>query len=164
MSDFRVDLMRFPEIALLLNQALPMGKVMNAIGMEMVDQIDRRFEKGVGPGGKAWPPSHRVKMNAGGKGTLENEGGYRESYNHESNVHESVIGSSFKWANTHHHGAIIKPKDAPYLTFKMPNGNWVRKKEVTIAARPVLGFDDQSERLILGVLNDAVNQYWGRIA
>lgn len=160
MNDFRVDLMNFPHIAALLSHKLPMAVVMRNIGEELKYQIDKRFEGEHGPGGEKWVPSYRVKMGAGGKGTLEHHGDYRNSYDYEASANETVLGSGYKWANTHHYGATIKPKDAPYLRFKMPNNNWVRKKSVTIPARPVLGFDDQSERLVKGAVEDVMAAYW----
>lgn len=40
------------------------------------------------------------------------------------------------YASFHETGVTIRPKEKNYLTFQV-NGNWVRKSEVTIPARPV---------------------------
>lgn len=51
-----------------------------------------------------------------------------------------VFGSRFKWLKTHQYGAVIKPKRAKYLRFRMEaTGNaLLRRLEVTIPRRQMI--------------------------
>lgn len=41
-------------------------------------------------------------------------------------------GKSSKYRRIHEFGGIIRPKNKPYLMFRLPNGQWIRTKKVKI--------------------------------
>ncbi|MEM4709852.1 MAG: HK97 gp10 family phage protein [Candidatus Diapherotrites archaeon] len=66
------------------------------------------------------------------------------------------------YAAVHEYGATIRAKNKPYLTFNI-NGNWVKKKEVTIPARPFASpaVDDvfqNIDELFVSKLEELINE------
>ena len=53
----------------------------------------------------------------------------------------------------HQFGGVVKAKNHPYLTFKIGNA-WIRKKEITIPARPFLKLTPQDETDLLDDTQD----------
>jgi phage gpG-like protein len=48
------------------------------------------------------------------------------------------LGTNVIYGPIHENGGVIRAKNAPYLKFQLPNGQWISKKEVSIPSRPFL--------------------------
>lgn len=128
-----------------LRRASDLTPLMQEIGAVLEFSVSERFKNSVGPGGTAWPVSHRARE-TGGK-TLVDKGHLRDSISTEASARSVVIGSTSPYAHVHQFGALIEPKavddDATArLAFRLPNGQFVMVDQVEIPARPFLGFDD----------------------
>lgn len=154
-------------------QADDLSEPLRAAGSVLTDNIDRRFATGKGPGGIPWPPSGRAKFEArpggftkaGKRGktkaaigkigpnqsrTLVRTGALRDSITDsvgrnqvEVGVQNPAPGGAQVYAAVHQFGATITAKNKPFLAFVGADGAMVFTKQVTIPARPYVGFDDQ---------------------
>lgn len=75
---------------------------------------------------------------------------------------EGSIGTNVEYAGVHEFGATIKAKNGPYLHFNV-GGQWVRKKSVTIPARPFLstGIQERADSYAVA-LSKAIEEAWNR--
>ena len=71
---------------------------------------------------------------------------------------EAVWGASWEYAHVHQEGAVITPKSAAALQFKI-GGKTVHAKSVTIPARPFVGLSDDNRAEI----EDLITDHFGRI-
>jgi len=129
-----------------LRQLSDLTPMMERIGTSLETSVSERFEKGEGPGGIAWPLSHRARE-TGGK-TLVDSTRLRDSIVSEADAQSARIGTNVPYAATHQFGAFIEPigGDATSkLAFTLPNGQFVMVDQVEIPARPFLGFDAKDE-------------------
>jgi len=110
------------------------------IGGAMVTSVGMRFEAEQAPDGTPWKKTRR-----GGK-ILQDQGNLSDSITHAATKDSVAVGTNLIYAGTHQFGAVIKPKNAKMLAFKI-GGGMVFAKQVTIPARPFLGVnaDDQDE-------------------
>ncbi|ARE84946.1 phage virion morphogenesis protein [Roseovarius mucosus] len=141
-----------------LRQLSDLTPLMQNIGTVLETSVSERFEKGEGPGGIAWPISHRARE-FGGK-TLVDSTRLRDSIVTEADSQSARIGTNVPYAPTHQFGAFIEPKAAgddatAKLAFTLPNGQFIMVDQVEIPARPFLGFDDKDETDIV----DTVEAY-----
>lgn len=118
----------------------------DAIGALLVASTQMRFERGVDPEGKAWPPSLRVLLEGGR--TLVDSGELVASITHEPSDTGVVVGTNSIKAAAHQFGATIRPKTAKALAFSI-GGRDVFAGEVTIPRRAFLGLDDDDEAMIV---------------
>lgn len=133
--------------------------MLDEMGSYLVLSIDRRFETETGPGGNPWPKSIRALVQGGQ--TLTDSGRLRGSITHNVLGGNAVeVGTNVAYAGIHQMGGTITAKNAPYLTFRI-GGQWVRKKSVTIPARPFLGIDDADETELLAIAEDYVRDAAG---
>lgn len=60
------------------------------------------------------------------------------------------VGTNVVYARIQEYGGTITARHAPYLVFQLPNGDWVRTRQVTIPARPYMrpAFDTQKATAI----------------
>lgn len=139
----------------LIRAGVDMRPAMDEIGAMLVTATQIRFERGVGPDGKAWEPSYRASSE-GGK-TLVDRGHLRDSITHQATKDEVRVGTNVLYAAVHQFGATIRAKGSGHLKFQV-GGRWASKKQVTIPARPFLGVsrDDQAE--IGNILADHVRK------
>ena len=72
---------------------------------------------------------------------------------------EAVWGAAWEYAHIHQDGAVITPKTAAVLQFKI-GGKTVHAKSVTIPARPFVGLSDDNRAEILDLVTAAL----GRLA
>ncbi|MDV7340975.1 phage virion morphogenesis protein [Terasakiella sp. A23] len=123
--------------------------LLEAIGMGFTTETNTRFREGKGPEGVPWE-----KTNRGGQ-ILVDSGITRDSFN--SQVEGSTVkhGSNQQHVKTHQFGAVIKPKNAKVLAFEI-DGKMVFARKVTIPARPILGIDDGTTKMIRGEIADFV--------
>ena len=132
-----------------------MQPIMEAAGKHMVASIRQTLTEG-GPPGKPWKPVLR-----GGKPLLDT-GQHIFSRVHlaGADADEARIGSGFEFAHIHQFGATITAKRHPYLLFQI-GGQWVRKAEVEIPARPYMVFRPDDPKKIAGIARDAVESAFG---
>jgi phage virion morphogenesis protein len=134
-----------------------MTPVMRSIGEQLRLHVDERFEGGFGPGKVPWVKSGRAKRELGQ--TLVSSNLLMESMTKREPIvtpTSVTVGTSTPYAATHQFGATIRAKTAKGLVFKRPGGGWVRVKQVTIPARPFLGFDDQDRREVDAIIRDHI--------
>lgn len=127
---------------------------MRRIGGQLRQHVDERFEDGRGPGGVPWRQSWRAKEQNGQ--TLIDSGRLRQSITFRAGPSWVEIGTNVRYAAVHQFGATITAKTPKGLRFKAGVGQdgkpaWRRMMQVTIPARPFLGFDatDAAETLVI---------------
>ncbi|SEK34431.1 phage virion morphogenesis (putative tail completion) protein [Roseovarius azorensis] len=126
-----------------LRQLSDLTPLMRRIGGVLETSVSERFEQSKGPGGVPWAPSQRARE-VGGK-TLVDSTRLRDSIVSEAGPRSVEVGSNVPYAAIHQSGGTIKPRDADKLAFRLPNGQFVMVDQVTIPARPFLGFDAADE-------------------
>lgn len=134
---------------------LDFGKVHDEIGEYLVSETHERFKKGVGPDGKAWPPSRRASAEGGQ--TLVDSKVLQNSMTFKASAGRVEVGTNDKRAAVHQNGATIKAKRAKFLKFKVGD-QWVAKKQVKIPARPFLGISDHDQVEIARIIGDAIEE------
>ncbi len=112
--------------------------------LDWIKQSPEKFKEGLLEGAKkvGFFLEKEVKESFGEPGKPQVRKGYlRRSIRNRVEEHgrEIVIkvGSNLIYAPVQELGAVIRAKKAEYLTFKI-DGQWRRKKEVTIPARPYI--------------------------
>lgn len=127
-------------------------KALAPIGMAVVKGTQRRFRAGVDPSGAAWAKLHPLYAPIKrGPGILRASGLLMRSISYRVGTDEVRVGTGRIYARVHQFGAVITPKKAKYLRFRLSIGV-VRASKVTIPARPFLGFDVEDEQEIGDVL------------
>lgn len=129
--------------------------IWEAIGQYGESSTRSRFKNQAGPDRKRWVPSIRARE-VGGQ-TLVMKARLLRSITHNSDNSGTAWGTNVIYAGTHQFGAVIKAKSGGALRFKMPGGNFVTVKKVTIPARPFLGVNAEDGREILALANDAID-------
>lgn len=128
--------------------------ILRAIGVGLARNTRRRFDLGVDPDGQPWAALHPAyEMDKKGPGILRESGmrgGLQGSITFDVAGRELAVGSNKIYAAVHQFGATIKPRNGPYLVFRMA-GALVKARQVTIPARPYLGIGDEDEETVLEV-------------
>lgn len=114
--------------------------LLKRFGTYLVNSTKARFTSQVGPDGKRWRPSIRAREQGGQ--TLRDKGNLYNSISYNIIGKDVEWGSNLTYAITHQEGRTIKAKNAPYLAFMIGN-RFVKKKEVTVPARPFLGVNSK---------------------
>lgn len=118
---------------------------MRAIGEQLRQHVDERFEDERGPGGLPWPKSWRAREQGGQ--TLTDTARLRQSMTFNARPQSVEIGTNVRYAPVHQFGATIRAKTAKGLVFRVgaarSGGSFRRLQQVTIPARPFLGLDAQ---------------------
>ncbi len=114
-----------------------------------------RFSRSVDPAGKPWKPSQRAQER-GGK-TLIDHGHLLDSIVNNAGKDFAEWGSNAIYAAIHQAGGEIRPKNKPYLAFKLPDGGFRKIKKVTIPARPFLGINAEDEQNIIDIVINNIN-------
>lgn len=127
-----------------------------AIGQYGESSTKLRFARGYGPDRKPWIPSVRVRTQGGQTLRLKNH--LMNSVTHNADNQGTSWGTNKIYAAPNQFGAVIKAKSGGALRFRMPGGNFVTVKKVTIPARPFVGLNEDDGREILMISNDAVDQ------
>lgn len=146
----------FRELVALGEEIGAPGGPLDAIGAAMIAATQRRFETGIGPDGQAWRPSARA-VAQGGK-TLVDTGRLMQSLSHLVAGDAVEWGTNVIYAAVHQFGKPIKPTKGERLTFLIPGVGWRSPKEVTMPARPFLGFatDGEDDDTVAAVLGDFI--------
>jgi phage virion morphogenesis protein len=127
-------------------------KALAPIGVAIARNTRDRIRAGHGPGGIGWAPLHPMYAPIKrGPGILRASGALMGSISSRVGSDEVRVGTNRIYARVHQFGAVIVPKRAKYLRFRMANGWWYKSK-VTIPSRPFLGLDQRDEQEIGDVL------------
>ncbi|MGL5447444.1 MAG: phage virion morphogenesis protein [Rhabdaerophilum sp.] len=110
----------------------------------MIQEQTRRriLSEKTGPDGRAWKP------NRAGTSTLYRSGTLARSVDYSATNDAAIIGSGLIYAGVHQNGAVIRPKRAKSLVFRLGN-KMIFAKKVTIPARPYLGISSENAEDIL---------------
>lgn len=134
--------------------------VMAAIGVGMVANTQARMDRGVDPDGAAWAPLYpayaALKRGPGILRESGMRGGLQGSITFKTFGAGLIIGTNKVYGAVHQFGAVIRPKSAKALVFKLAGGGLVFAKKVTIPARPYLGFGAEDRDTVLDVLDGAI--------
>jgi phage gpG-like protein len=153
-------------IAPALDRAIAHGEnltpVLELSGSVLQQSVRDRFDSGRGPNGIPWPQTGRTKAAAlpkkgargknkfgprhGGK-PLVDKGNMLGDLGQEVEGKTLRVGiqalhTSSRYAYVHQFGATIHAKGDGFMVFTGADGGLVFAKEVTIPARPFLGFDN----------------------
>ena len=142
--------------------------VVAAIGVALVEEVNKRFESGREPFGAAWQPLlpayAAIKR---GPGILRESRMLQRSITFRVSGSTVTVGSNRVYAAVHQFGATITAKNAPALAFQLgfrtgKRGGiqkaFVHVQKVTIPARPYLGFGPNDQRAVMEVLNGFVHR------
>lgn len=142
--------------------------VVRAIGVALVEVVNKRFESGTDPFGQKWqalnPAYAAIKR---GPGILRASLMLQRSVTFSASGSQVTIGTNRIYAGVHQFGATIKPVRAKALVFRMggvgPRGGAgiVRVKSVTIPARPYLGFGPDDQRAVMETLGVFIDRTLG---
>jgi len=144
--------------------------VLRAIGVALVEEVNLRFEAGKDVWGVAWaalnPAYAMIKR---GPGILRESRMLQRSITFQVTGNRVAVGSNRIYAAVQQFGAVIKPKGAGHLSFKLgvaTKSGGVRKafvhaKSVRIPARPYLGFGPKDQRAVMETLQVFVNRAIG---
>lgn len=149
------------DVAQRLAEPLPLW---DAVGLALEESTRQRFLDQREPGGSAWPPSLRARLEGGI--TLTDSARLRDSITHNASNSGVEVGTNVLYAAIHQFGGTIRAKTEKGLfiqfgargktaktrTGKTKSGKWRgevrRPMQVTIPARPFLGIDDSDEARI----------------
>lgn len=123
---------------------------LNFVGQSAVEHTLDRAEQEIAPDGTPWDKS--IRASAQGGQTGRDTGRMLNSLTHLVSGDSVEWGTNVLYAPVFSEGATIKAKNAAFLHFKTSFG-WVKVKEVTIPARPLLGFTDEDEASVMDMLN-----------
>lgn len=129
--------------------------IWDAIGQYGESSTRLRFKHQVGPDRKRWKPSLRAQ--ASGGQTLVLKARLLRSITHKADNQGTSWGTNVVYAGVHQFGAVIKPKSAAALRFRLPGGGFVTVKKVTIPARPFVGVNAEDGREMLALATEAVD-------
>jgi len=121
----------------------------DVIGTALVVSTQHRFETEQDPEGNPWAASLRATLEGGR--TLTDTARLVGSLTHEASDEGLAVGTNVIYAAIHQLGGVIKAKTPEGLRFRGAGGDWVRKNEVTIPARPFLGLDADDEAEIAAI-------------
>ncbi len=157
---FTLDDTAFQDAVTRLGGVLRTG-VLAAIGVALVEEVNKRFESGSDVWGTAWQPLlpayAQIKR---GPGILRESRMLQRSITFRVSGSTIAVGSNRIYAAVHQFGATITAKNAPALAFKLgvagPKGGiepaFVHVQSVHIPARPYLGFGPNDQRAVMEVL------------
>lgn len=117
-----------------------------------------RFRQSKAPDGRKWKTSIRAAQEGGR--TLIQTAQLRSSIQTRADASSFAVGTNAKHAATHQFGEpsrTIRARKKKALRFQV-GGQWISKKQVqvTIPARPFLGFSDEDMEEIKAVVEDLV--------
>lgn len=137
-------------------------RVLEAIGLELEGNVQRRFTTNIAPDGSAWAPLNPLYA-SGRKPTpiLVQSGQLRNQISSEAHGHTIIVASNMPYGATHQFGATIVPRvgdgsdPKKSLRFTM-GGKLIRVKKVVIPARPFLGFGAEDREAVIEQLELAL--------
>ena len=114
-------------------------------------------EGGPGPDGTPWPERHPSNPNP--HPLLNLGGGLYDSIESDSAEDAAIWGSSLVYARIHQLGGTIRPSRAQLLHFEI-GGEHVFAREVTIPARPYLGYGDAEREGVVDLVEAWLVEAW----
>ena len=113
---------------------------------------------GPAPDGTQWPA--RDSRDPGTHPLLSRTGSLAESLETESDADTAAWGptTDVPYARIHQLGGVVEPVERETLRYQL-GGEAYFARRVEIPARPYLGIGDAEERLLLGLVEDWVEQY-----
>lgn len=130
-----------------------MRPVFDEMGAAMVASQQQRFQLGVEPDGTPWMESWRARQ-TGGK-TLIHTGLLLSRLTHNADASGVEWGFNDRRAPTLHFGAVIHPKEKPYLAFAGVDGHLVFAANVVVPARPMVGVNAADIEELEAIVADA---------
>ena len=125
-------------------------KLYSELGDILLDGVHDRFRRGVAPDGRPWQKSWRAIAQNGQ--TLRDTGRLLNSIVTITKKNNVLVGADVLYAKLMHYGGTIRAKSKPYLVFKTPTGGWVKRKSITVPARPILGVsEDDAQNMLLEI-------------
>lgn len=97
-----------------LGSSFGIYQIAKSLGEEILTQIKLGFREQRNPYGKAWAP---LRSRHGQ--ILRKTGRLQNSFTYGVVGNTVVVGTNAKYASTHQHGAVIKPKGKHLLAFKI---------------------------------------------
>ncbi|MEX2450913.1 MAG: phage virion morphogenesis protein [Rhodospirillales bacterium] len=131
----------------LMAAAVNTRPLMDEIGAYGEFSTRERFEKQHDPDGKPWKPNRR-----GGQ-ILTDTARLRDSITHDAGDTYASWGTNVIYAGVHQEGAVIEPKNADRLAFRI-GSQLIFAKRVEIPARPFLGLSNDDENEISRIAAD----------
>ncbi len=128
---------------------LEYAKVFDEIGDYGVSSTQMRFINQSDVEGNPWKQSWRASIQGGQ--TMRDTGRLMNSLTHNVIGNGVEWGTNIEYAAPLHFGAVIMPKTAEYLVFKVGT-NWRKSKEVHIEPRSFLGLDHDDEESIINIV------------
>lgn len=128
--------------------------IWDAIGQYGESSTRLRFKKQTGPDGQRWKPSRRAQL-VGGQ-TLVMKARLLRSITHKADNSGTSWGTNVIYAGIQNFGGTIKAKGGGSLRFRLPGGNFVTVKKVTIPARPFVGVNADDSRQMLMLAGEVV--------
>ncbi len=125
------------------------------IGEELVASTQLRFREETAPDSTKWPQSIRAREEGGQ--TLSDTRRLRNSITAAARPDRVEVGTNDKRAAVHQFGAVIRPKRAKALRFRVGK-RWATKQEVSIPARPFLGVSDDDEQAIKEIIQERIGE------
>ncbi len=155
------------------------AELMQDIEAAMVFSVQRRFETETGPDGKAWAPlsprtaSKRIgrRRRRGFENKLRVSGRLYSSITGDSSAAHAAVGTNLVYAATHQEGATIDmPERESRIRLRKVKGRTrfasrkhkrardvdvtIGAHQITITARPYLGFSKEDRETILEIAED----------
>lgn len=139
-------------------------KILDAIGLEIEDNVSRRFQTNLDPNGSPWVPLNRQYAASRKPGPiLVQTGALERSTTSEVHGYTIIVRNWQPYAAVHQFGATITPRindihdgdPKKALHFKY-GAKSVFAKKVVIPARPYLGFGFEDRRAVEEQLHEAL--------
>ncbi len=128
----------------------PRAELMEGIGRLVQEQTRRRIEEEkTAPDGSAWKP------NLAGTPLLYASGALSRSIDYAASEESVQVGTGLIYARPHQEGAVIEPKSAPALAFRLGN-RLIFSKRVRLPARPYVGLSADNQNEIVEAAEDWV--------
>lgn len=131
------------------------AELFDEIGAALVTGASLRFVDQVSPDGTPWKQSVRASQQGGD--TMRNTGRLMSSLSHNVFGDAVEYGTNLEYAHVLHFGAVIKPVNGNYLTFKI-GAIWARVKQVVLPSREFLGVSNDDETEVLSIINRFLGQ------
>lgn len=152
--DFEREQSVINAISGLLFDAPKFNRFANIVGSEMLYQTEQNFENQSSPEGVPWEKSLRAIVQGGE--TLRDTGRLLNSFTYNALPDGVEWGTNVVYAPWLHYGARIRAKNAEFLHFKTVYG-WVKKKEVFLPPRPMIGFTADNQRFVIDTLSEILS-------
>lgn len=146
-----------------LRNATDLTPAMEEIGEMSVSSIKFSIEVGgrystpdsIFGGSNRWRPSFRA-THQGGQ-TLRDTSRLHNSISYVPERQGVVITSGAEYSQINHFGGTITAKNAPFLKFKLADGQFVAVRSVDIPARPFMNFQKEDLEEAIQILNDHIS-------